>query len=167
MLAGQGTVALEILEELPDLAALIISVGGGGLLGGCASLVKAVAPAARIFGAQGENTAAMSRSMAAAQVVEIDNLPTLAEGLAGQVDAYAVDIGRRTLDQIVTVSEVEIARTIGWLWADAQQRVEGAGACAVAAVLTRKFCDIPTPAAVIVSGGNIDPERFEKLVARH
>ena len=166
LLAGQGTVALEILEDVPDLAALIVSVGGGGLLGGCASLVKSVAPAARMIGAQSENTPAMSRSVAAGRVVEIDNLPTLADGLAGQVDAYAVDIGRRTLDKIVTVSESEIAQAICWLWVDAQQRAEGAGACAAAAVLTGKLRDIPTPAVVIVSGGNIDAERFEKLVTR-
>lgn len=165
LIAGQGTVALEILEDLPDLAALVVSVGGGGLLGGCASLTKAVAPNARIFGAQSENTAAMSLSVAAGRVVQIDNLPTLAEGLAGQVDDYAVDIALRTLDEIVTVTEAEIARTIGWFWTDVQQRVEGAGACAAAAMLMRKIRDIPTPAAVVVSGGNIDVGRFEQLVA--
>jgi threonine dehydratase len=167
LLAGQGTVALEILGDLPDLQTLIVSVGGGGLLGGCASLVKAVSPNAQIFGAQSENTAAMSRSVAVGRVVEIENVPTLAEGLAGQVDEYALDIGRRTLDGIVTVSETEIAQTIAWLWSAHQQRVEGAGACAAASVLMRKLRELPTPAAVVVSGGNIDPARFESVVARH
>jgi threonine dehydratase len=165
LIAGQGTVALEILEDLPDVAALVVSVGGGGLLGGCASLTRAVAPTTRMIGAQSVNTAAMSLSVAAGRVVQIENLPTLAEGLAGQVDAYALDIARRTLDEIVTVTEADIARTIGWLWTDLQQRVEGAGACAAAAMLTGKIRDIPTPAAVVVSGGNIDVERFEQLVA--
>ena len=166
LLAGQGTVALEILEDVPNLAALVLSVGGGGLLGGCASLLKAVAPDARVYGAQSENTSAMSRSIAAGRVVEIDNAPTLAEGLAGQVDAYALDIGRRTLDGIMLVSEAEIGQAIGWLWSDPQVRVEGAGACAAAAVLTGKIRDLPTPAAVVVSGGNIDADRFEQIVAR-
>jgi threonine dehydratase len=166
LLAGQGTIALEILSDIPDLQTLILSVGGGGLLGGCASLVKAVAPEARIFGAQSENTAAMSVSMAAGRVVEIDNLPTLAEGLAGQVDAYALDIGRRTLDGIVAVNEKDIADAIAWLWVAHQQRVEGAGACAAASVLTRAIRAFPTPAAVVVSGGNIDTARFQSLVAR-
>ncbi|MDB4876837.1 MAG: hypothetical protein JWM41_3283 [Gemmatimonadetes bacterium] len=166
LLAGQGTIALEILGELPELATLIVAVGGGGLLGGCASLVKAVAPDTRIYGAQSENTAAMSVSMAAGRVVEIENRPTIAEGLAGQVDAYALDIGQRTLDGIVTVSEQDIADAIGWLWVAHQQRVEGAGACAAAAVLAGVLRDFPTPAAIVVSGGNIDPARFERLVAR-
>jgi threonine dehydratase len=166
LLAGQGTVALEILGELPNLQTLVVSVGGGGLLGGCASLVKAVLPEARIFGAQSENTAAMSRSVNVGRVVEIEHVPTLADGLAGQVDEYALDIGRRTLDGIVTVSEAEIARTIVWLWTEHQQRAEGAGACAAAAVLARRLRDFPTPAAVVVSGGNIDPARFESVVAR-
>jgi threonine dehydratase len=166
LIAGQGTVALEILGELPTLQTLVTGVGGGGLLGGCASLLKAVQTDARVFGAQSEHTAAMSRSVGVGRVVEIEYLSTLADGLAGQVDDYALDIGRRTLDGIVTVSEAEIARTITWLWTEHQQRVEGAGACAAAALLTRRLRAFRTPAAVIVSGGNIDPARFEAVVAR-
>jgi len=164
LLAGQGTVALEILGEIPGLATFIAGVGGGGLLGGCASLVRAVSPRVRIVGAQGENTAAMSLSLAAGRVVEIDNLPTLAEGLAGQVDDYALDIGRHAIDDIVTLSEADIARSIEWLWTEHHQRAEGAGACAVGAVALRKIERIATPAAVVVSGGNIDPAKFEKIV---
>jgi threonine dehydratase len=164
LLAGQGTVALEILEEIPGLATLIAGVGGGGLLGGCASLMRAVSPRVRIVGAQGENTAAMSLSLAAGRVVEIDNLPTLAEGLAGQVDDYALDIGQHAIDDIVTLSEADIARSIEWLWSEHHQRAEGAGACAVGAVALRKIERIATPAAVVVSGGNIDPAKFEKIV---
>lgn len=163
LLAGQGTVALEILGELPEVATLAISVGGGGLVGGCASLVRAVAPAVRIVGAQSENTAAMSLSIAAGRVVEIDNLPTIAEGLAGQIDEAGLDIGRHALDEIVTVSEAEIARAIAWLWSEHRQRAEGAGACAVAAVWLTKI-DVPTPVAIVVSGGNIDPEKFERII---
>ena len=164
LLAGQGPVALEILEELPGLATLIAGVGGGGLLGGCASLVRAVSPRVRIVGAQGENTAAMSLSLAAGRVMEIDNLPTLAEGLAGQIDDYALDIGQHAIDDIVTLSEADIARSIEWLWSEHHQRAEGAGACAVGAVALRKIERIATPAAVVVSGGNIDPAKFEKIV---
>jgi threonine dehydratase len=165
LIAGQGTVALEILEDLPDLATLIAGVGGGGLLGGCASLVRAVAPRVRIVGAQGENTAAMSLSLASGRVVEIDNLPTLAEGLAGQIDDYALDIGQHALDDIVTLSEADITRSIGWLWTEHRQRAEGAGACAVGAVALRKITRIATPAAVVVSGGNIDPAKFDGILA--
>ncbi|MEP6493669.1 MAG: pyridoxal-phosphate dependent enzyme [bacterium] len=163
LLAGQGTIALEVLADLPDLATLVLSVGGGGLLGGCASIVRAVSPGVRIVGAQSENTAAMSLSIAAGRVVEIENLPTLADGLAGQIDDAGLDIGQRGLDAIVTLREAEIAQTIGWLWAEHGQRVEGAGACAAAAVWLKKL-DLPTPIAIVVSGGNIDRTKFERIV---
>lgn len=164
LLAGQGTVALEILSDLPDLASLVVNVGGGGLLGGCASLVRRVAPAVRIAGAQSVSTDAMARSIAAGRVVEIDNVPTLADGLAGQIDDEALDIGHEALDELVTVTEEELGRTIGWLWRTHGARVEGAGAVGAAAVLHRKLSSLPTPAAVVVSGGNIDTGRFEQLL---
>jgi threonine dehydratase len=167
LLAGQGTVALEILGELPDLASLVVNVGGGGLLGGCASLVRAIAPSVKILGAQSVNTAAMSKSLTAGHVVEIDNAATLADGLAGQIDAEALDIGKHGLDEIVTIDEDEIASTIAWLSKTHDQRVEGAGACATAAVRLRKFASFPTPAAIVVSGGNIDAAKLERIVRDH
>lgn len=163
LLAGQGTVALEILEELPTLATLVASVGGGGLIAGCASLLRAVSPTTRIVGAQSDQTAAMARSLAAGCVVEIENVPTIADGLAGQVDDYALDLGRRAIDEMVTVSESEIANAIGWLWRAEGERTEGAGACAAAAVLARRLTTIATPAAIVVSGGNVDRARFESI----
>jgi len=164
LLAGQGSVALEILAELPALATLVLNVGGGGLLGGCASLVRAVAPTVRIVGAQSENTAAMSKSLTAGRVVEIENLPTLADGLAGQIDDDALEIGQHGIDDIVTLTEAEIGRTIAWLWSTHEQRVEGAGACATGAVWLQKVASIQTPAAIVVSGGNIDSATFDRLV---
>jgi threonine dehydratase len=165
LLAGQGTVALEILSELPDLATLVVNVGGGGLLGGCGALVRAAAPRVRIVGAQSEKTAAMSRSLAAGRIVEIENEPTLADGLAGQIDAEAFDIGRHALDEIATLTEREIAESIGFLWRDHAQRVEGAGACATGVVWKRKLSSLPTPAAIVVSGGNIDDSKLEAILA--
>jgi threonine dehydratase len=165
LLAGQGTVALEILGELPNVAALVVNVGGGGLLGGCGTLVRAVAPHVRIYGAQSEKTAAMSRSLAAGRIVEIENEATLADGLAGQIDDEAFDIGRHALDGIVTLTEREIAESIGFLWRTHGQRVEGAGACAFGAVWKRKLAKLQTPAAIVVSGGNIDDSKLEAVLA--
>jgi threonine dehydratase len=163
LLAGQGTVALEILGDIPELATLVVNVGGGGLLGGCASLVRAVAPRVKIVGAQSENTAAMSRSLAAGHLVEIESLPTLADGLAGQIDDEAFDIGRHGLDEMVVLSEAEITRAIAWLWEAEHQRVEGAGACGVGAVLL-EHARVATPAAIVVSGGNIDAAKFDRVL---
>jgi threonine dehydratase len=165
LLAGQGTVALEILAELPELRALMVNVGGGGLLAGCASLVRKVAPDVRIYGAQSENTDAMARSLAAKRIVEIEDKATLADGLSGQIDADAYDIGLHALDRIVTVSEAEIADAIAWLHREHDAKVEGAGACGVAAILSGK-ARVETPCAVVVSGGNIDDARWQEIISR-
>lgn len=163
LLAGQGTVALEIIEELPTVASVVLNVGGGGLLGGCASLLRRERKDVKIHGAQSENTAAMSRSVAEQRVVEIQNVPTLADGLAGQIDEDALDIGLNSLDSIVLVSEEEIGRAIAWLSREHDQRVEGAGACGVAAILARKLKP-ETPCVVVISGGNIDEGRWRQLL---
>lgn len=167
VLAGQGTVALEIIQSLPSVASIVLSVGGGGLLGGIASFVRRVAPHVRIAGAQSVNTAAIARSLAESRVVEIESLPTLADGLAGQIDEYALDIAQHGLDEIVTLTEEEIGRGIVWLDAHQSVRAEGAAACAPAAVLFGKLRELPTPAVVVVSGGNIDPDRFDELRRRY
>jgi threonine dehydratase len=127
-------------------------------------LVRAVAPGVRIVAAQSVNTAAMAKSIAAGRITEIESLPTLADGLAGKIDAEAFDIGRNALDEIVTLSEAEIARTIAWLWRDQGQRVEGAGACAAGAVWLGKTT-IKTPAAIVISGGNIDQAKLDAVLA--
>ena len=162
LLAGQGTVALEILEELPELQSLVVNVGGGGLLGGCASLLRRQTPHVRIYGAQSTNTAAMSKSLEANRIVSIDSVPTLADGLAGQIDDEAFDIGKHSLDDIVTVTESEIEQAIAWFATEFSSHVEGAGACGIAAILRDKLRP-ETPCAVVVSGGNIDEARWKKI----
>lgn len=165
LLAGQGTVALEILDELPRLRSLVVNVGGGGLLGGCASLLRPERPDVRIYGAQSVNTAAMSKSLAAKKIVEIPSVPTLADGLAGQIDDDAFDIGKHALDGIVTLTEDEIAESIAWIAREHNARVEGAGVCAAGAILLSKL-DPETPCAVVVSGGNIDEARWQSILKR-
>ena len=163
LIAGQGTVALEIIEDLPGLKSLVVNVGGGGLLGGCASLLRNERPEVKIYGAQSVNTAAMSLSMAAKKIVDIPSVPTLADGLAGVIDADGFEIGQRSLDKIVTLTEDEIAQAIGWLAREHGKRVEGAGACSTGAVLFKKL-KVETPCAVVVSGGNIDEARWKQAL---
>lgn len=162
LLAGQGTVALEVLAECPGMRTFVVSVGGGGLLGGCASVLRTQSPSVRIVGAQGDNTAAMARSIRANRLVEIENLATLADGLAGQIDEEALEIGRHGLDDIVTASEEEIGRAILWLLDEHGLRVEGAGAAGVAAILAGKLKPVGET-VIIISGGNIDDDRIESL----
>jgi threonine dehydratase len=165
LIAGQGTVALEIIEDLPGLRSLVLNVGGGGLLGGCASLIREEKPLVRIYGAQSVNTAAMSKSLNARRVVEIESVATLADGLAGQIDEDALDIGLHGLDDIVALPEEDIARAIAWFATEHGARVEGAGACGVAAILSGRLKP-ETPCAVVVSGGNIDEGRWRDIVGR-
>ena len=166
LLAGQGTVALEILEQLPALAAVVAPVGGGGLVGGIASYLRAAAPDVRILGAQSERTDAMARSLSAGRVVDIGHDPTLAEGLAGAIDAEGLAIGRAALDGIAVVSEDAIANAIAWLAREEGLMVEGSGAVGVAALLTGALGSVAGPVAVVVSGGNIDPARHAEIVRR-
>ena len=163
LLHGQGTVALEILEDLPSTRSMVVNVGGGGLLGGCAAFARRERPDVRIYGAQSVNTAAMARSVAAGKVVEIDSVPTLADGLAGQIDDDALDLGVHGLDRIVTVTEDEIASAIAWLSREHGQKVEGAGACGVAAILAGTLTP-ETPCVVVISGGNIDDARWNSIL---
>lgn len=164
LLAGQGTVGVEILEELPTLATLIVPVGGGGLVGGIAALLRTVAPRVRIVGAQSAKTNAMAASLAAGHRVDVPVPPTLADGLAGQIDDEGFAIGRAALDDIVTVTEQEIAAAIAWLSHEHDMRVEGSGAVGVAALLHDRIVASAFPAVVVVSGGNIDELRWRAIV---
>ena len=163
LLAGQGTVALEIIQELPELRSLVVNVGGAGLLGGCASLLRAEKPRVKIYGAQSVNTAAMTESLRAHRVVPIANVATLADGLAGQIDDDAFDIGVHGLDDIVALPEEDIAHAIAWFAREFDAKVEGAGACGIAAILTERLKP-EGPCAVVVSGGNIDEARWNEIV---
>jgi threonine dehydratase len=162
LLAGQGTVGLEILEDLPSVRTLVVPVGGGGLAGGIAVLVRAVAPHVRIVGVQSELTNAMAASLTSGRRTAVPVVPTLADGLAGQVDDEGLLIGRFALDEIVEVSERQIAESMAWLSRMHGARVEGSGAVSVAAMLTRGSWD--APAVAIVSGGNVDQRVWNEIV---
>ena len=165
LLAGQGTVALEIMEQLPNTATLLTCVGGGGLLGGIAGYVREAHPSVRILGAQTERTNAMAVALAAGHLVPIPSLPTLADGLAGQIDDDALAIGRYGLDGIAVLTEDETAAAIRWLWEEEGVRAEGSGAVTVGAVLAGKAEGVVLPAVCVVSGRNIDDTRFASVTA--
>jgi len=162
LLAGQGTVGLEILEDLPQVRTLVVPVGGGGLAGGIAVLVRAVAPHVRIVGTQSELTNAMAESLRTGRRTTIPAVPTLADGLAGQVDDEGALIGRFALDEIVVVSEEQIADAMRWLARSHETRVEGSGAVGVAALLSRGRWE--GPVAAVVSGANVDGKVWSAIV---
>jgi threonine dehydratase len=168
LLAGQGTVALELLEQLPDVATVVICTGGGGLLGGMGAVLRALAPQTRIIGVQSEETAAMTKSVRAGRVVHAPVTPTLADGLAGQIDEDALHIGQQCADALLLVSEEEIGETISWLARALDLTVEGAGAVAVAALRHGHVAaPVDGPLVAVVSGRNIDAAKHAALLARY
>ncbi|MEY2733788.1 MAG: hypothetical protein RL340_847, partial [Gemmatimonadota bacterium] len=160
LLAGAGTVALEVMTARPDVATLVVCVGGGGLSGGVGGYLRDAAPAVRIVGAQSVRTNAMSLALASGRATDIPDLPTLADGLAGLVDVEMLAQGRAALDAIVTVEEEGIAEAIRWLHTAHGVRVEGSGAVGVAALRSGRLRPEAFPVAVTVSGANIDAARW-------
>lgn len=164
LVAGHGTVALEILDQLPGVRSVIVPVGGAGLLGGMGAFLREVKRDVRIVGAQSEHTSAMARSLEAGRVVDTPVLPTLADGLAGAIDAHGLDVGLHALDAMVTVAEPEIERAIVVLSREERVVAEGSGAVGVAALLTEALDTGDGPVVIVISGGNIDPEVLERVL---
>jgi len=177
LLAGQGTVALEILAERPDVRTVLICTGGGGLLGGMGAVLRRLAPQVQIIGVQSEETSAMSRSVRAGHVVDIPVTPTLADGLAGQIDEDALHIGQTCADVLALVREDDLAQSMLWLQRTLGLTVEGAGAVTVAALqhggMQRDGASPESlslsgegPVVAVVSGRNVDAARLDALAAR-
>jgi threonine dehydratase len=167
LLAGQGTVALELLEQCPGMRTVLICTGGGGLLGGMGAVLRTLAPTVRVVGVQSEETPAMTRSVRAGRVVDIPVTPTLADGLAGQIDDEALHIGQVCADDLLLVTEAQLGETIAWLHRTTGMTVEGAGAVTVAALRHGLLPAPEGPVVAVVSGRNIDRARLEALLTQY
>lgn len=170
VVAGQGTVGLEILDQLPDVGTVIVPIGGGGLMAGVASVLKQHAAGTgksiRVIGVQAKNAAPYPLSLDAGKIVEVDLQPTIADGIAvSKPGKLNFDIISHTVDEVVTVDDDEIARAILVLLERAKMVVEPAGAVGVAAVLAGKIAP-SGPTVVVLSGGNIDPMIMERVISR-
>lgn len=162
LVAGQGTVALEIVDQMPNVASVIVPVGGGGLVGGMGAYLRSMKPEVHIIGAQSAHTNAMARALEAGHLIDIPVLPTLADGLAGAIDAHGLDVGRHALDEIVVVEEGEVGAAIAFLAREENVIAEGSGAVGVAALLGGAV-HTGDPVVVVISGGNIDPEVLDSV----
>ena len=166
IVAGQGTVGLEILEECPEVEAVAVCVGGGGLLAGIALAIKTQRPEVRIVGVEPEGAAAVSRSLAAGAPVTLEKIETIADGLAAPFGAALTQtIIERYVDDVVLVSDDEIIGALRLILERTKLLVEPAGAAATAALLTGK-AGIPHGARVVatLSGGNVDRETLKRLL---
>jgi threonine dehydratase len=165
--AGQGTVALELLEQLPDVAAVVVPVGGGGLIAGMAAALKARAPRARIVAVQPEASPALRESLKAGRaLLEFPAGETLADGLAGGIGEIAFE-HRDLIDDVVVVPEAETEEAIVALLGEDQVVAEASGAIAVAAVRSGRVATREGPVAAVVTGANIDLAVLRRLLARH
>lgn len=157
VVAGQGTVGLEILEQVPDVATIVVSAGGGGLVGGIAAAVKGKRPTADVVAVQAAGAASLPPSLAAGRPVPLESMATLADGIAvGCPGELTFDLICEHVDKVRTVSEDALARALLLCLERAKLVVEPAGAVGVASVLEQPE-GLEPPVVVVVSGGNIDP----------
>jgi len=168
IISGQGTMGLEIVEQVPDLDAVIIPVGGAGLLAGVSLAVKTLRPNAKIVAVEAENVASFSAALEAGKPVKIALHPTLADGLAiPQVGSNAFEIARSLVDQTVTVTEEQIALAILRLVELEKSVVEGAAATPLAACLSGKLNELAGKRVILLfCGGNIDPNVLSRVIER-
>jgi threonine dehydratase len=167
VVAGQGTIGLEILEELPNLDGIVVPVGGGGLISGVASVVKKKRPAVKIIGVQSVNAPAGFLSLKQKKRVEVKVKPTLAVGIAiRSIGEINFPILRRCVDEIVTVDEEEIASAILLLMERKRVVAEGAGAASLAALLTNRKKTRLKKVVLVISGGNIDVNLLDRIIEK-
>jgi threonine dehydratase len=168
IIAGQGTMGLEVVEQVPDLDAVIIPVGGAGLLAGVSLAVKTLRADAKIVAVEAENVASFSAALEAGKPVKVALHPTLADGLAiPQVGSNAFEVVRSLVDQTITVTEEEIAIAILRLVELEKSVIEGAAATSLAACLSRKLKDLAGKRVVLLlCGGNIDPNVLSRVIER-
>nr|WP_234920844.1 threonine ammonia-lyase [Mycobacteroides chelonae] len=160
VVAGQATVGLEILEQLPDVGTIVVPAGGGGLVAGIAAVVKAARPEVRIIAVQAAGAAAWPVSLQAGHPVALESMETMADGIAvGKPGAVPFEHVAALVDDVVTVSEEALSRGLLLCLERAKLVVEPAGAAAVAALLTlsAEELDLRGPVCAVLSGGNIDP----------
>ncbi len=171
VIAGQGTLGIEMLEQLPEHAAppvIIVGVGGGGLISGIALWAKALDPRIRIIGVQAAQSAAMHAALAAGMIVPAPDKPTLADGLAGNLEPGSITfpIVQQHVDRMLTVSEAQIAAALRWVFHEHHLVVEGAAAVVIAALLNGLVEDsVDRPVIALLCGRNISGTTLQQVLA--
>jgi threonine dehydratase len=166
VIAGQGTCGIEIIDALPDVDAVFVAVGGGGLVSGVGSVAKAHNAAIRVIGCQPAASPVMAKSVAAGRIVELPGSPTLSDGTAGGIEdrAITLPINQAVVDDYVIVDEMLIASAMRRFIRHEEDRIEGAAGLAVAAFLEREAEFRGQRVAVIICGGNIDDQRLARVM---
>ena len=165
VMAGQGTAALELIEDVAGLELLVVPVGGGGLIAGCATVAKALLPAVRVVGVEPEAGDDTRRSLAAEERIRIEVPRTIADGLqTSEPGELTFEVNRRLVDEIVTVTDAEILDAMAFLFDRLKVVTEPSGAVGVAALLANRIDVESARVGVVVSGGNVGVARFAELL---
>lgn len=166
VIAGAGTIALELLHDIPALDAIVVPVGGGGLIGGIGIAAKSRSPSTRVIGVEVAASCPFTKSLAAGRLVTIDVRPSLADGLTGNLDPATItfDIVRDVVDQIVVVDEPDLRKALAGIITREHVLAEGAAAAGVAALLSRAVDVRAQHVAVILTGANIDGETVREVL---
>jgi threonine dehydratase len=168
VIAGQGTIGLELLEDFPDLDTVVVPLSGGGLIAGIALAVKAASPAIRVVGVSMERGAAMHASLAAGRPVEVAEEPTLADSLGGGIglgNRHTFAMVRELVDEIVLLPEAKIAAAMRALFLEEGWVAEGAAAVGIAPLLEPGLAVLGRRVAAVVSGRNVDKGLFRRVIA--
>jgi threonine dehydratase len=165
VIAGQGTIGSEILEDLPEAEALLVPIGGGGLISGVSLWVKTVKPEIAVIGVQSSATRAFYENYKAGRLFHVPIEPTIADGLAGNTAQLNLDIGRRYVDDIVLIEEAKLRDAIRWTLENERRVLEPAGVVGVAALLQKKTpLERGTKVVVVGTGSNIDPALLQSIL---
>jgi threonine dehydratase len=167
VIAGQGTIGIEILEDVPDVEAILVPIGGGGLISGISTIVKKENPRVKIIGVQAKKVPSALRALKAKKIVEVKSEPTLADGIAlRKLGEKTFPLIRRHVDEIVAVDEDEIASAILLLMERKRLVAEGAGATPLAALLSKRWKPRAKKIVLVVSGGNIDLHLLDRIIEK-
>lgn len=167
VIAGQGTIGLELVEARPDLACILVPLSGGGLAAGIALAAKALRPDIRIVGITMDRGAAMHLSLRAGHPVEVEEVASLADSLGGGIGAenrYSFPLCRDLLDDTLLVTEDEIYRAMQALYREERLIAEGSSVVGIAALLSSRLDPLPGPTAAVITGRNVDMDRFTRIV---
>ncbi len=167
VIAGQGTIGLEILDQMPDVEAVIVPIGGGGLISGVAFAIKTLRPEIKVYGVQSSGAPSMAASLQEGAIQHLNNVSTIADGIAvKEPGVNTFELCNRYVDEVVTVSDEEIAAAILALIEQQKLVAEGAGAVSVAAAMFNKVPIKGKKTVCLVSGGNIDVNTLSRVITR-
>ena len=167
VIAGQGTIGLELLQDLPEMDTVLVPLSGGGLIAGIALALKSANPSIQVVGVSMERGPVMAESLAAGKPIQLAEKPTLADGLQGGIglnNQYTFQMVRALVDEVVLVSEETIAAAMAFALEEEHLVVEGAGAVCIAALQSGKVSEIGQNVALIISGGNVDIAQLLRVI---